>query len=49
VIDVGPKVAPRIVGVAWHADRYHSAAASAFVDTARAVAAEAIESLRTAA
>lgn len=49
VIDVGTKIAPRIVGVAWHADRYHSAAASAFVDTARAVAAEAVEALRSAA
>jgi len=49
IVHVGPKVAPRIVGVAWHADRYHSAAASAFVDTARAVAAEAVEWLRTAA
>jgi DNA-binding transcriptional LysR family regulator len=49
IVDVGLKVAPRIVGVAWHADRYHSSAASAFVDTARAVAAEALDSLRRAA
>jgi molybdate transport repressor ModE-like protein len=49
VIQLGPKIAPRIVGIAWHADRYHSAAAVAFVDTARAVAAEALAALKTAA
>jgi molybdate transport repressor ModE-like protein len=49
VIDLGPKMPPRIVGIAWHADRYHSAAAVAFVDTARAVAAEALAALKTAA
>ena len=49
VIHLGPKLAPRIVGIAWHADRYHSAAAVAFVDTARAVAAEALAALETAA
>jgi molybdate transport repressor ModE-like protein len=49
VIELGPKMAPRIVGVAWHADRYHSAAAVAFVDTARAVAAELLAALETAA
>jgi molybdate transport repressor ModE-like protein len=49
VIQLGPKMAPRIVGIAWHSDRYHSAAAVAFVDTARAVAAEALAALKTAA
>jgi molybdate transport repressor ModE-like protein len=49
VIQLGPKMAPRIVGIAWHADRYHSAAAVAFVDTARAVAAEALAALEAAA
>jgi molybdate transport repressor ModE-like protein len=49
VIHLGPKMAPRIVGITWHADRYHSAAAVAFVDTARAVAAEAVAALETAA
>jgi molybdate transport repressor ModE-like protein len=49
VLDLGPKVAPRIVGIAWHADRYHSPAAVAFVDTARVVAAEALAALRPAA
>jgi molybdate transport repressor ModE-like protein len=49
VIQLGPKMAPRIVGIAWHADRYHSAAAVAFVDTARAVAADALAALKTAA
>jgi molybdate transport repressor ModE-like protein len=49
VIQLGPKMPPRIVGITWHADRYHSAAAVAFVDTARAVAAEAVAALRPAA
>ena len=34
VVELGPKIAPRIVGIARHRDRYHSAAARAFVATA---------------
>jgi DNA-binding transcriptional LysR family regulator len=41
VIELGPKIAPRLIGIARHADRYHSPAAAAFVDTARDVAARA--------
>src|SRR5262249_20888777 len=41
IIELGPKIAPRMVGMTWHADRYHSPAARAFVDTAREVASEA--------
>jgi molybdate transport repressor ModE-like protein len=33
-------VPPRVVAIAWHRDRYRSAAASAFVDTARTVCSE---------
>jgi DNA-binding transcriptional LysR family regulator len=49
LIDISTKIAPRIVGVAWHADRYHSAAAVAFVETARAVAEEAVAAFSRAA
>jgi DNA-binding transcriptional LysR family regulator len=41
IIELGPKIAPRIVGITWHVDRYHSPAAHAFVETAKAVAKEA--------
>jgi DNA-binding transcriptional LysR family regulator len=34
IIELGPRIAPRIVGIARHRDRYHSAAAQAFVATA---------------
>ena len=40
IVDLGHRLAPRIVGMVWHADRYHSAAARSFVETAREVAAE---------
>ena len=49
IIDLGSRVAPRIVGIAWHRDRYHSASARAFVETARAVADETIAALSLAA
>jgi DNA-binding transcriptional LysR family regulator len=49
VIGLGARVAPRIVGIAWHRDRYHSAAARAFVETARSVADETIAALGRAA
>jgi molybdate transport repressor ModE-like protein len=45
VIELGPKIAPRIVGVVRHRDRYHSAAARALVDTALAVGRETAETL----
>jgi DNA-binding transcriptional LysR family regulator len=37
VVELGTEIAPRAVGITWHADRYHSSAARAFVDNARAV------------
>jgi len=40
VRELGELVPPRRVAIAWHRDRYRSAAASAFVETARAVCAE---------
>jgi DNA-binding transcriptional LysR family regulator len=36
-VDLGGRIAPRLIGIAWHRDRYRSAAARAFVETARAV------------
>jgi DNA-binding transcriptional LysR family regulator len=36
----GTRIPPRLVAVAWHRDRYRSAAAEAFVELAREVAAE---------
>jgi DNA-binding transcriptional LysR family regulator len=38
-IEVGPRVAPRMIALAWHRDRYRSPAAEAFVELATAVAA----------
>ncbi len=35
-----PKVAPRLIALAWHRDRYRTSAASAFVETSEAVCAE---------
>ena len=40
IVDLGHRLAPRIVGMVWHAARYHSAAARSFVQTAQEVAAE---------
>jgi DNA-binding transcriptional LysR family regulator len=40
VVEIGKTVLPRLIGIAWHRDRYQSPAAKAFVDTARAVCAE---------
>jgi DNA-binding transcriptional LysR family regulator len=45
IVELGPKIAPRIVGIARHRDRYHSAAARAFVDTALQVGREARRAL----
>ena len=40
IVEIGNRVLPRLIGIAWHRDRYQSPAARAFVDTARAVCAE---------
>jgi DNA-binding transcriptional LysR family regulator len=37
IVELASGIAPRAVGIAWHADRYHSRAAHAFVETAREV------------
>src|SRR5262245_4507315 len=34
IVELGPKIDPRIIGIARHRDRYHSAASRAFVSTA---------------
>jgi len=39
-IDLGPRVPPRLIALAWHRDRYRTPAAHAFVDTALQVSAE---------
>jgi len=48
VVQIGAKIAPRIVGIVRHRDRYHSPAAKAFVATALEVAREAAETLAAA-
>jgi DNA-binding transcriptional LysR family regulator len=40
IVDIGHRMVPRLIGVAWHRDRYQSPSARAFVETARAVCAE---------
>jgi len=45
IVELGPRIAPRIVGIARHRDRYHSAAAKAFVATALEVGREAAAAL----
>jgi DNA-binding transcriptional LysR family regulator len=35
-----PKVQPRLISFAWHRDRYRTAAARAFIETAQAVCGE---------
>jgi DNA-binding transcriptional LysR family regulator len=40
IIELGSRLEPRLIGIARHADRYHSPAAEAFVETARLVCAE---------
>ena len=45
IIELGPKIAPRIVGIVRHGDRYHSAAARAFVATALEVGRETADAL----
>ena len=36
-LELATPITPRVIGVAWHRERYRSAAAHAFVDTARSV------------
>jgi molybdate transport repressor ModE-like protein len=40
LLDLGSRVPPRLIAIAWHRDRYRSEAARAFVDAAREVCAE---------
>jgi hypothetical protein len=49
VIDLGARLQPRLIGIARHAERYHSPAAEAFVETARLVCSELQQPLVVAA
>jgi DNA-binding transcriptional LysR family regulator len=49
IVELGSKIAPRLIGIAWHADRYHSPAARAFLETAQSVAADAASAHAAAA
>ena len=40
LLDLGSRVAPRLIALAWHRDRYRTPAAEAFVDAALEVCAE---------
>jgi DNA-binding transcriptional LysR family regulator len=40
VIDMADRLPPRLIGVAWHRERYRTPAARAFVETAQAVCAD---------
>jgi molybdate transport repressor ModE-like protein len=40
LIELGSRFPPRLIAIAWHRDRYRTAAARAFVDAAREVCAE---------
>jgi DNA-binding transcriptional LysR family regulator len=40
VIELGERVPPRLIGLAWHSDRYRSPAALAFVEAALELCAE---------
>ena len=37
---MGTKLPPRLIGIAWHRDRYRTPAARAFVESAHALCAE---------
>src|SRR4051794_30839637 len=37
IVEIGNRILPRLIGIAWHRDRYQSPAARAFVETARSV------------
>jgi len=39
-IELGPKVPPRVIAIAWHRDRYRSPAVKAFVELAKELCAE---------
>ena len=45
ITDLGPRIARRVIGIARHSDRYHSAAARAFLATALDVSRETAEAL----
>jgi len=49
IVELGGRLQPRRIGLAWHRDRYQTPAAEAFVETARAVCAELQESAPLAA
>ena len=40
MLELEPRVPPRLIGIAWHRDRYRSPASRAFVETAAELAAE---------
>jgi len=40
VVDMADRLPPRVIGIAWHRDRYRTPAARAFVETAREVCAD---------
>jgi DNA-binding transcriptional LysR family regulator len=46
-LDLGPKVPPRVIALAWHRDRYRSPAAEVFVELARGLCAELEQAPRT--
>jgi molybdate transport repressor ModE-like protein len=48
VVELDTRIPPRLIGIAWHRDRYRSPAALAFVDAARELCAE-LESAAAAA
>jgi DNA-binding transcriptional LysR family regulator len=37
LLDIGERVPPRLLGIAWHRDRLRTRAADAFVDSAKAL------------
>ena len=37
LLDIGDRVPPRLLGIAWHRDRMRTRAADAFVDSAKAL------------
>ena len=37
VLELDPRIPPRVIGIAWHRDRYRSPAARAFVEVAQQV------------
>jgi DNA-binding transcriptional LysR family regulator len=49
VIDLGARVPDRMIGIAWHRDRFRTEAANAFVDEAQRVCAELVTTKPVAA